>query len=1619
MDRNREARRAAMVTTANGLSRRRHRTSSLRDSPEDDGPVELQETAARLRDRATKKERDRDRERERDRDRDRSGRSKRRRGEKYMHGSTREDGGDDSSEESVNDEGEDDPDDGPPVRYIPPTHPVPISSSSAASSTLTSQRKSYPPPGKVFRAAVPQTPTTTTWKAADEMIGVPVPRKARSASTKRSHDCWSSGGGGAGEHLRQASSSPVRPNMVSAPPVTSPSPAPISPSSSNASMKKKIKPNGPKQRPPKSSAKSSSSIQDDIEIEVAEVLYGLMRQSQGPSKQEMPNDSAKFDSREMNNRSSSDSKSRVSSPISNSPSVPPPQPSSSVPLLNSSSSAPAPLSAVAPKRKRPRPLSYAEEIPPAFVARSNPVSLIPKVETADQAPNTEGPSPNLEKIPGSAVENGGVLCDLISHATQSAPLKPEVNSIQMDAKTLVGESESRDAMTVKQEEAPHLLKESLDDRVDCSIIKSCTAAASVEKESRREQKVEIDLMAPPPQLRLSPEREGESEYGVEASQKPTVADVQAETKPKLKPPPPTEDEKSVKVVGEAGDGVSLNAEAAEEKKAANNKTEEVEPQKFNLNTDGNNDPQLDLENIDGGVTSSSIADDNKLIPRLLKHQQQQLLPPPPKSTRDDTNSDKNAQSSSLQLQMPVAPGWPGGLPPMGYVAPLQGVVSMDGSTMAPPAIQPSHFLFSQPRPKRCETHCFVARNILCHQQFLKMNSFWPAAAGSAPLFGAKPYNLNVVPPADLHGNVAGRSINPAQDKGQALTFLPGQPTSKEKASQAPNIADGAQKKQFFLQQSLPPGAPSNILHGPAFIFPLGQQQAAVAGASARPSSVKSAATSGTAASTSPPSVASISASGTAAAVTPPMNFNFPNVPTNETQYLAILGNSPYPFPIPAHVGAAPPYRGSHAQAMPFFNGSFYSSQMLHPSQLQQQQAAPSQQLQLQQGHQNNSLSTASSSSQKHSQNPHQKPPGNGANAGSTNPSLRPFPAPKNRASQPPQHEMGSEDSPSTADSRVSRPNMSVYGQNFALPIHPPNFTLLTPSTVTLGGTTSSSGNASGTHGEKKQQQPPQQQALKSGLESLTPPAFAVSFTSINGTTPGLDISTMAQNHAFLQSLPEAARNNYHIRTAAAVGQAAQQKKNYRPAEDLRTGPGDTSNVDEERKTMAARASASVGQSIAFSRTDLAEPSVSTMTGNNVVDSSARSINLVSNSVRPSRSSVSNAMSSSSGSNSQQQQQMLQLQKQQHYAAHVAATARSKTPGTSNGNVYADHMSSSPTVAAKFPTALSGFPPSLVQSSNSPTPSPQWKNSSRPATSQVSSPSMATSTLSAMKNLPQQQGRAPQSHTQISFGPNPKSTTISQAQPAPNSHQAPSPPMVVGSPSSSSISKGAGGSPRTTASTSTSNKAAQASTLSSQQGKNSTSVPNQKSSPAGGRNAPSILGSPHITVSSTGNKPQLQQPQLSKQSIQQAQLFFSNTYLQPQAPHMANTSSAATAASGYYLPRHRPEQQPQLQKSQGPASTSSSGMLSLSAVTLASAGTSDPAKAVAAAAAAASSMKGGIATQGILHVAQFSGQSSVNFPPPGFPPYVHAVPAAVQVKPAEQKQPAGNDNLNACWQPEMK
>lgn len=117
-----------------------------------------------------------------------------------------EDGGDDSSEESVNDDEDDDDEEtttttittttnvvvSASTRLLPPPNPAPATMGGSSISNHhhhhhnnnqnnhhhIQPRKNYPPNvgGKVYRASAP------VWKTGDEMIGVPVPRKARSGT---------------------------------------------------------------------------------------------------------------------------------------------------------------------------------------------------------------------------------------------------------------------------------------------------------------------------------------------------------------------------------------------------------------------------------------------------------------------------------------------------------------------------------------------------------------------------------------------------------------------------------------------------------------------------------------------------------------------------------------------------------------------------------------------------------------------------------------------------------------------------------------------------------------------------------------------------------------------------------------------------------------------------------------------------------------------------------------------------------------------------------------------------------------------------------------------------------------------------------------------------------------------------------------------------------------------------------------------------------------------------------------------------------------------------------------------------------------------------------------------
>lgn len=112
-------------------------------------------------------------------------------------------------------------------------------------------------------------------------------------------------------------------------------------------------------------------------------------------------------------------------------------------------------------------------------------------------------------------------------------------------------------------------------------------------------------------------------------------------------------------------------------------------------------------------------------------------------------------------------------------------------------------LFTHPRPKRCATHCYIARNISYLQQLMKINPFWPPASASvSPMFGSKPST-------ELQSHMP----QSMQDKSQQVGIFPGQTTVKDtKSSQTTSIPDPTlRKQQVLLQQAMPPGTPNNIL----------------------------------------------------------------------------------------------------------------------------------------------------------------------------------------------------------------------------------------------------------------------------------------------------------------------------------------------------------------------------------------------------------------------------------------------------------------------------------------------------------------------------------------------------------------------------------------------------------------------------------------------------------------------------------------------------------------------------------------------------------------------------------------------------------------------------------------
>ncbi|XP_062189087.1 protein TIME FOR COFFEE-like isoform X2 [Phragmites australis] len=1449
-----------------------------------------------------------------------SPRSERRRGERLMlngGGGDGRDDGDDTTDESLGDDDDDAEEElapryQPAQRRSPSTAPPPPSppqpsgghhhSSSSSGGGGYHNHHHHGQQQQMQRKGGSNPKSPIVLKAADEMIGVPVPRKARSASTKRSSHEWpvpgggSSGGGagaGDGSQIQRPSSRPISPASASA--------------STTAPARKKLKLGGggssggsgpaPKQRPSPSSApstappqppppkisKSPSFIQE--EIEVAEVLFGLTRQFPCPPKQES--------NHKLELRDVPEAKSGNSSPAPSSSGV---RPSDSTSLAT-----------IAPKRKRPRLVKYDKDSRPASPA---------KPELAQPSSRQEAPPVARSEAKTStpaAAESGTSSAPASTQLEASRePEKMEDRSRSRDSELRASESDRWDHKLESRAEPPPVPSGKPGGEATPMGSEArngeATATTKIElaSDGARQDKFCIDLMAPPPG-KLSPDRDCASDPDMDKKGLDSEMDMLGRGNSEKKDGERTR----------RGFEIDL-----EDQKVQRIPVDELSPKKLTL--------QLDLE-------KPSLADEKSPSEQRQPH-------PPPLQQQKSSKSEIKYEKSAMPAVTPPMPipvgGWLGSFPPFGYLGPVPALSAaglhhpMDVKPGSSSGLQHAALLPPPPtRSKRCATHCFIAQLIQYHQRLAKMNSFWPPAAAaaanrSAPFFGPRPFNMGVVPPTDatsllvnpMQGSYPVRAHTPLQEaKAPSMASSPFQVSlSKDKAALGNAAgAEASQRKQppaHETQQSTPM---PNMLQGPAFIFPFNQQHAAAVVAASAANRVGDAKSSG-ASNVTPPSAnahASAAIPGPAA-----MNLSFANLQPADAQFLAILQNGGYPFQVAAHAGGPPSYRGMAppGTAVPFFNGHVYSSHMLHPS---QQQGAQQQSLQ------KNPMPSLSTSSQKHQPQQSQgllgySPNANAAAAaaasnsqnyssGNQRPALLSGPVHRQDGEKTGQNGPLSDDKP-------SHHQKGVY-DHFAVPVHLPNFALM-PAAQAAGSQNDKK--LSDHHQQQQQPQVSRGQGVRIDLASSQP--FVMPFSSIGppGSAPtGLDFSALAQNHAIFQH-QEAARHGYpQLNFAAAQSvQASQHKPHHQITGETKSVAGDSSSTpsagDERKKPASTKYPGDSQQhSLSFSRTESKSYMPPFLSGS-TNESSSRTLSLI-GAESPNAFGIGNKPPSSSTPAStpaaatstiyqqqqQQQQHYLQLQHQKHQQQliqhHHLNRPRSAAPSTpSNAGGYPDrlNMASFQNIMYSSVAAQGG-----VQS-------PQLKASSARVTASSAAatpPAAPPSNLIVMKNsnLHQQQTKVPmqalstpshQSQSSLSMSSSKMGPSVTNLSTGGDLSRSSNAPVASGSPSNS-VSKSTGGSPPATGSAKGVQQSVQLPSPQQQSAKNPASSSGSKSTPINHYSMamPSILGQqPNVSpASNPGSKQQSHiPPSALKQQPFPGHFFISNNAFTPQAPGAGGASA---------------------------------------------------------------------------------------------------------------------------------
>ncbi|CAL0300585.1 unnamed protein product [Lupinus luteus] len=728
----------------------------------------------------------------------------------------------------------------------------------------------------------------------------------------------------------------------------------------------------------------------------------------------------------------------------------------------------------------------------------------------------------------------------------------------------------------------------------------------------------------------------------------------------------------------------------------------------------------DVPNHDLEISNS----DSDIKTNVALEEQDRNKEQPTKSS--NPRVEKTVQSSSVPLLTAVS-GRPNSLFSIGYKPHLQTVLKMDKTTESSTELQHLDFVLSQPQPKRCATHQYIARNIFSHQQFLKTKSHLPDSFGTALCCT----NANTV--ASTESMVDGKqsskrlpSVNQSIQEKVSAAVASDPSLAAIKNSNNTDRIDSTQRMQFVLQQVPHPGSTSSLV-GPAFPFSPGQHQATLAAATSQAGGENSTSSASSHSKSRSSAAGSLGNSSTLPEVATTRSFRYPNFSTSDTPHMTIIQNNGYSFPLSNSLGATAATRGtSPAQATHIINGPFYSSQIFHPLQHPQQHPHS-------QGLVQSSYLTASTPSGLSS---HKKSQGGQVNGNNilTSTTAQPQQLQKQQTSLSHHRQYGTEMSGENASSvanRTSYPSKNVHGHNnYTIPVQPVNLSFRPSATSDIV-------NGNGENFGDKQRQP---QASKGGVEVVPSQAFAISFAALNGANipSNLNFSSIAQNPVIFQSLPDIAWQGYH---AACTSQTAQQKTNS--ITEGKSG-GNSSHQDDEKKTTHGKSSTNGPTTLVF--------------GN-----SSKNLNFIvspTNGNWPSHSIASTAITSvplsSNASSSQQPSQLHQLQKQHVMQRHQPA-------------MVTRYNASASITTPNFPNNAPLFSQTVTQCKSSNQGS-HSKSLGRPADSNVHQTSGITSSAPALKSFSQEQGRVPQGHMQISFAGNYITSLPAQGQQLLNTNQ---------------------------------------------------------------------------------------------------------------------------------------------------------------------------------------------------------------------------------------------------------